>query len=102
MGSAMPTHEDLVQLARICARHARGATNKDVATVLWKMAENYQMEAVKLDSDKSPDIGAPPARIEGVPIGIGSITTYQFQSSSGLSSARCWSGTCHGDCLDCR
>jgi hypothetical protein len=66
------------------------------------MAEDYQSEAVKLDSDKSPDIGEPPARIEGVPIGIGSITTYQFQSSSGLSSARCCSGTCHGDCLDCR
>jgi hypothetical protein len=58
----MPTHEDLAELAKICARHARGATDKDVATVLWKMAENYQTEAVKLDSGRPPDIGEPPAR----------------------------------------
>ena len=58
----MPTHEDLAELAKICARHARGATNKDVATVLWKMAEDYQSEAAKLDSAKSPDIGQPPTR----------------------------------------
>jgi hypothetical protein len=58
----MPTHEDLAELARICARHARGATNKEVATVLWKMAEDYQTEAVKLDSGQSRDIGEPPAR----------------------------------------
>jgi hypothetical protein len=57
----MPTHEDLAELAKICARHARGATNKDVATALWKMAEDYQSEAVKLDSAKSPDIGEPPS-----------------------------------------
>jgi hypothetical protein len=57
MGSAMPTHEDLAELAKICARHARGATDKEVATVLWKMAEDYQTEAVKLDSGQSPDIG---------------------------------------------
>ena len=58
----MPTYEDLVELAKICASHARDATNKDVATVLWKMAEDYQSEAVKLDSGKSPDIGELPAR----------------------------------------
>ena len=57
----MPTHEDLAELAKICARHARGATDKDLAIVLWKMAEDYQSEAVKLDSGKSPDIGEPPA-----------------------------------------
>jgi hypothetical protein len=53
----MPTHEDLAELAKICARHARVATNKDVASALWKMAEDYQSEAAKLDSAKSPDIG---------------------------------------------
>jgi uncharacterized membrane protein YjjP (DUF1212 family) len=41
----MPTYKDLVELANICARHARGATNKDVVAVLWKMAEDYQSEA---------------------------------------------------------
>ena len=66
----MPTHEDLAELAKICARHARGATNKDVATALWKMAEDYQSEAVKLDSGKSPDIGEPPAHFEGVPLAL--------------------------------
>ncbi len=50
----MPTYEDLVEFANICARHARGATNKDVATVLWKMAEDYQSEAVKLDRASRP------------------------------------------------
>jgi hypothetical protein len=58
----MPTHEDLAELAKICARHARVATNKDVASALWKMAEDYQSEAVKLDSGKWSDIGEPPAR----------------------------------------
>jgi hypothetical protein len=58
----MPTHEDLAELAKICARRARGATDKDVATVLWKMAEDYQAEAVKLASGKSSDIGEPPPR----------------------------------------
>ena len=58
----MPTHEDLAELAKICARHARGATNKDVATVLWTMAEDYQSDAVKVDNGKSPDIGEPPPR----------------------------------------
>ena len=58
----MPTHEDLAELAKICARHARGATDKDLATVLWKMAEDYQAAAVKLDSGESSDIGEPPPR----------------------------------------
>jgi hypothetical protein len=66
----MPTHQDLAELAKICARHARGATNKDVATLLWKMAEDYQSEAVKLDSDKSPDIGEPPAGFDGVTLAL--------------------------------
>jgi hypothetical protein len=39
------------------ARRLVGVTNKDVAAVLC-----YQLEAVKLDSGKSPDIGEPPAR----------------------------------------
>jgi hypothetical protein len=53
----------------------RGAQRtKDVATIPWKMAEDYQSEAVKLDSGKSPDIGEPPARFKGRSIGIGSLT----------------------------
>jgi hypothetical protein len=34
------------------------------------MAEHYQSEAVKLDSDKSPDTGEPPTRFEGVPLAL--------------------------------
>jgi hypothetical protein len=61
----MPTYEDLVELANICARHAR-RSGQDVAAILWKMAEDHQSKAVKLDSGKSPDIGEPPARLKGV------------------------------------
>jgi hypothetical protein len=52
----MPTYEDFVELAKICARHARDATNKDVAAVLWKMAEDYQSEAVtpRLHEPRTP------------------------------------------------
>jgi hypothetical protein len=65
----MPTHKDLASLRRF-ALSCEGATNKDASTVLWKMAEHYQSEAVKLDSDKSPDTGEPPARFEGVPLAL--------------------------------
>ena len=61
----MPTYEDLVELANICARRAAQRT-RTLAAILWKMAEDYQSKAVKLDSGKSPDIGEPPARLKGV------------------------------------
>jgi hypothetical protein len=48
----MPTYEDLVELAKICARQARAATDKSVATVLLEMAKEYQAEAAKFDSSK--------------------------------------------------
>ena len=56
----MPTYEDLTELANICARHARCATNEAVAIVLSKMAQEYQAEAAKLDSGKSREVGEPP------------------------------------------
>jgi hypothetical protein len=49
----MPTCEDLVELANICARHARAAADKEVATLLSNMAKEYLAEAAKLYSDKS-------------------------------------------------
>ena len=56
----MPTYEDLMELANICARHARCATTEAVAIVLSKMAKEYQAEAANLDSGKSHKVGEPP------------------------------------------
>ena len=56
----MPMREDLVELAKICARHARATADKGAATVLWEMAKEYQAEAAKFDSSKSHDVGKPP------------------------------------------
>ena len=97
----MPTQEDLAELAKICARHARGATNKDVASALWKMAEDYRSEAAKLDSAIAGYWSAAYPFL-GRFVGIGSITTYQFQTSRGLHRRVGAAGIWHGDCLDCR
>jgi hypothetical protein len=48
----------------ISARCARGASNKQVARELWKIAQEYQAEAAELDSDRVPDIGDPPQGLE--------------------------------------
>jgi hypothetical protein len=56
----MPKYEDLTELAKICAQHARIAADRSMATSLWKLAEEYQARAAKLDSGKSPDIGEAP------------------------------------------
>jgi hypothetical protein len=52
----MPTYEDLMELANICARHAQAATDPDVAIVLSKMAREYRTEAAKLESGNSRDV----------------------------------------------
>ena len=54
---AMPTYEDLIELANICARHARAAANKDVATLLSNMAKEYSAEATKLQRDRPLNTG---------------------------------------------
>lgn len=56
----MQTHDDLSQLARICAENARIASSNQIALELWKMAQEYQAKAAKLNSGKVPDIGMPP------------------------------------------
>jgi hypothetical protein len=53
----MPTYEDLIELANICARHARAAADKEVATLLSNMANDYLAEAARLDRDMSLDSG---------------------------------------------
>jgi hypothetical protein len=56
----MPTYEDLVELAKICARQARAAADESVAAVLLEMAKEYQAEAAKFDSSKSHEVDEPP------------------------------------------
>jgi len=51
----MMTYEDLVELARLCARNARITTNREVADELWRMAKEYQAKAATLGD--FPDIG---------------------------------------------
>jgi hypothetical protein len=56
----MLTYEELLELARSSAHQARITSSRDVVAVLWRMAEEYQEEAAKLDGGKLPDIGEPP------------------------------------------
>ena len=53
--------EQLVELARLCANQARATSAKDVAATLWRMAQEYQRKAARLDSGKLPDIGEKPS-----------------------------------------
>jgi hypothetical protein len=58
---AMLTYDDLVELARLCARNSRIATSRDVADELWRMAREYQAQAANLGS--APELGdEPPVR----------------------------------------
>jgi hypothetical protein len=55
--------EQLVELARLCANQARATSAKDVAATLWRMAQEYQQKAARLDSGKLPDIGEKPSDV---------------------------------------
>jgi hypothetical protein len=46
------TREQLIEIARLCARQSYLASTKDVATVLWRMALEHWEKAAKLDSGK--------------------------------------------------
>ena len=54
---AMLTYDDLVELARLCARNSRIATSR-VADELWRMAREYQAQAANLGS--APELGDEP------------------------------------------
>ena len=56
----MRTYENLVELARICARQAWLSNTPDVAGELWCMAKEYQARAAEYDRTAKLDIGAPP------------------------------------------
>jgi len=60
----MRTYAEVLELARMCARNARSASEKRVARELWKMAQEYQTEAAKLDDGKLPDLGDAPRWVE--------------------------------------
>ena len=53
---AMPTYSDMVELAKICARQARAASNPEVAQELRRLARDYQKRAADLDGGVQPDI----------------------------------------------
>ena len=61
----MRTYCDVFELAVMSARCARGASNKQTARELWKIAQEYQAEAAKLNGGTLPDIGDPPQGVEG-------------------------------------
>ncbi len=60
----MQTYEEFAELARICAKNAHLASQKEVGRVLWKMALEYQKKAAKLDHGKLIEIGEPPPWLE--------------------------------------
>ena len=45
----MMTHDELVELARLCAYNSRITTDREVAYVLWQMVNEYQAKAARVD-----------------------------------------------------
>ena len=60
----MRTYSEALELAKMCARNAHISSDKRVACELWKMAQEYQAEAAKLDDGKLPELGKPPQGLE--------------------------------------
>lgn len=56
----MQSYDDLVHLARLCGQESRISVIKEAAAELWRMAEEYQRQAARLDGGKLPEIGKPP------------------------------------------
>jgi hypothetical protein len=53
--------DELVDLARTCAKNARLAASEELATRWWRSALEYQAKAKKIgDSGKPVEIGQPP------------------------------------------
>jgi hypothetical protein len=59
---AMLNYDDLVELARLCARNSRIAMSRDVADELWRMAKEYQEQAAKLGTP--PEIDSKPVLVQ--------------------------------------
>jgi len=60
----MRIYSEALDLAMMSARSARLSSNQQVARELWKIAQEYQAEAAKLDNGRLPDLGNPPQGIE--------------------------------------
>ena len=60
----MRTYNEAAELAKMCARNARASSEKRVARELWKMAQEYQAEAAKLDDGRLLDLGTAPQWVE--------------------------------------
>jgi hypothetical protein len=60
----MRTYNEVLELALMSARNARLTSEKRTARELWKIAQEYQAEAAKLDNGRLPDLGDPPQGIE--------------------------------------
>ena len=60
----MRTYSEAAELAKMCARNARASSEKQVARELWKMAQEYQAEAAKLDDGRLLDLGTAPQWVE--------------------------------------
>jgi hypothetical protein len=56
----MRTYNEALELTLMSARNARQTSDKQTASELWKMAQEYQAEAAKLGDGKLPDLGKPP------------------------------------------
>jgi hypothetical protein len=48
----MQTYNDLIELARICAKQARATKSAEAATELRRMADEYRLRAAQLNNDK--------------------------------------------------
>ena len=48
----MMTHDELVELARLCAYNSWITTDREVAYVLWQMANEYQAKAARVDGEE--------------------------------------------------
>jgi hypothetical protein len=59
------TYSEAIKLAEMSARRAHCASTKQIARELWKIAQEYQAEAGKLNGGTPPDIGDPPPGVEG-------------------------------------
>ena len=51
-GTTAMTYNELVDLARLCAYNSRITTDREVARILWQMANEYQAKAAKLTAKR--------------------------------------------------
>ena len=48
----MMTYNELVELAQLCDYNSRITTDREVAYVLWQMANEYQAKAARVDGEE--------------------------------------------------